>query len=53
MASFFQPCLLCALWLGRLADGPSGIIPANEERCEGGGVTPEEEEEEGWRGKKF
>lgn len=32
MASFFGPCLLSVLWLWRLADGPSGIIPANEER---------------------
>lgn len=41
MASFFQACLLCVLWLWRLADGPSGIIPTNEEgwkRVEGGGV---------------
>lgn len=44
MASLFQPCLLCVLWLWRLADGPSGIIPANEERrkrVEGAGVHGE------------
>lgn len=34
MACFFRPCLLSVLWLWSLADGPSGIIPANEERWE-------------------
>lgn len=34
MACFFRPCLLSILWLWSLADGPSGIIPANEERWE-------------------